>query len=767
MTLFLLIKIALITLSVYSQQVRYYVNTVTNSGGGFGIDVDRITGNLYICDSPSSTTSINKIHSGSVGGTAAVFGNSSCCYGLAFEPTSGDVYAGTGTAIAKYTKGGSALVIAGSDSGFSDGRGTNAKFASVRSVSISPRTGNLFVPDPGNGLRKVEPSSRLVSTFGNRFGGDGFGLLSATQNLLEYIAQVSFNVQTGDMFIINYMSGTIWRLTETGSLSHMAGAGSGGYFDGVGTNVLFNLPQGLCVDSENNWVYVSDTNNHVIRKLDISTRRVTTVAGKASTAGGTDAYATAAMFFTPASMTIDQYGVVFISEYMIGRVRRLSPSAGAATFDTNLQKWSCLPGYQTTGTSTCAQCPLGFYKSVTGALSCSQCLTGYEPSADRTTCVPCVTGKYRSSSSNNVCIDCPNNASCDATSFICNAGYKLNSTSNGCDTCPLNQESNAARTACNMCKITTEYFSVVTKNCISCPSGATCNGITFTCNAGYEPNADGQGCQLCSEGYSKSASGNFSCTLCSSGLESAVNRQSCNSCAVTKYRPSSFAKCIPCPPYGVCSATLLTKCQNGYKPNAINDGCEQCPTGQESIDGMNCVPCRDGYFKPNQTYASCIKCPEGHLNCTGSIVNCPSGSVFDTNVQCKRIGPLPTVTIYPKGGNGKTANMEFESNSTTALVPIIVGVLCFLFGMVLNAFLMCWCCKASIGARKTKLIDDRYSLTASTTSLNTDSQKTYTQTTTIRGSTRPYSGSTPNSENQTTSWQDRTTISPSYYMNNA
>ena len=97
-----------------------------------------------------------------------------------------------------------------------------------------------------------------------------------------------------------------------------------------------------------------------------------------------------------------------------------------------------------------------------------------------------------------------------------------------------------------------------------------------------------------------------------------------------------YTKCIPCPPYGVCSASAFTKCLNGYKINANGDGCEQCPIGQDSVDGLNCVGCTAGAFKPLQSYPTCVACPLGASSCGGSLVACQSGYYFDLSAQCKR-----------------------------------------------------------------------------------------------------------------------------------
>ena len=68
--------------------------------------------------------------------------------------------------------------------------------------------------------------------------------------------------------------------TKTKRLKFQIGRGIEGYIDGGFNECCFNFPQGLCYDSDCNVVYLADTGNNLIRKIDLNDLTVSTVCGK-------------------------------------------------------------------------------------------------------------------------------------------------------------------------------------------------------------------------------------------------------------------------------------------------------------------------------------------------------------------------------------------------------------------------------------------------------------------------------------------------------
>lgn len=91
--------------------------------------------------------------------------------------------------------------------------------------------------------------------------------------------------------------------TSTGTVSSLAGnSGFPGLNDGVGRSARFNSPEGI--ETDGTYLYVADTGNHIIRKIEISTGVVVTLAGMRGQSGISDGEGIDASFWSPASLTL-------------------------------------------------------------------------------------------------------------------------------------------------------------------------------------------------------------------------------------------------------------------------------------------------------------------------------------------------------------------------------------------------------------------------------------------------------------------------------
>lgn len=128
----------------------------------------------------------------------------------------------------------------------------------------------------------------------------------------------------------------IRRVTPDGRVKTIAGTGTAGGVNGLGSAATFQSPTGVAVDSVGN-IYVCEDANRV-RKIVFnggdptlsSNYTVSTLAG-ASTAGFADGTGTAAKFTFPRGITTDPQGNVYVADYSNFRIRFINPQGEVTT----------------------------------------------------------------------------------------------------------------------------------------------------------------------------------------------------------------------------------------------------------------------------------------------------------------------------------------------------------------------------------------------------------------------------------------------------
>ena len=145
----------------------------------------------------------------------------------------------------------------------------------------------------------------------------------------------------------------VWKITPDGMPSIIAGVESNcGYnSDGIpGDQAWVNYPNGIAVDDKGN-VFIADTWNCLVRRLDAITGLISTVAGNLTCGySGDGGPATSAMLYIPMGIALDNRGNLYIADSYNYRVRLVDPSgtiqtlAGTGIFGYN---GNGLPALQT------------------------------------------------------------------------------------------------------------------------------------------------------------------------------------------------------------------------------------------------------------------------------------------------------------------------------------------------------------------------------------------------------------------------------------
>lgn len=108
----------------------------------------------------------------------------------------------------------------------------------------------------------------------------------------------------------------------TGQTELIAGSGNAGFVNGVGSAAEFNGPFTLTISLDNKTLYVADKNNHAIRKIDIASKTVSTLAGQGRIGYREGAFKDA-FFAIPEYIEMGPDGNLIVTEAGSLRIRKL------------------------------------------------------------------------------------------------------------------------------------------------------------------------------------------------------------------------------------------------------------------------------------------------------------------------------------------------------------------------------------------------------------------------------------------------------------
>ncbi len=258
---------------------------------------------------------------GSFGATDATGANArfNAPMGIAAD-SSGTVYvADTGNAsVRKISAAGVVTTLAGTSGakGSTDATGSAARFSAPAGVAVDG-AGNVYVVDSeASTLRKITTGGEVTTLAGRAFA-NGFTDGNGTSARFSVPYDVTVDV-SGNLYVIDRNNHAIRKVTPAGVVTTLAGSGSMGYANGNGRAALFKFPSGLAVDASG-FVYVADTDNQVIRKID-PTGAVSTIAG--GSIGSTDGVGTAAKFYNPKDVAVDAAGNLYVADRSNRTVRK-------------------------------------------------------------------------------------------------------------------------------------------------------------------------------------------------------------------------------------------------------------------------------------------------------------------------------------------------------------------------------------------------------------------------------------------------------------
>ena len=256
--------------------------------------------------------------------TAATFNNP---YGGAFD-SHGNFYFGHRDKIRMVDTGGIIYTVAGTNTaGFAGdgGLATAAKLNWPYGIAFD-NLDNLYIVDNLNHrIRKVDALTQTITTIAGNgtpaFSGDNG---PATNASLYYPTNICID-KNRNVFIIDQLGARVRKIDTFGVITTFAGTGTTGYSGdgGPATAADIGVGPGMCIDAFDNMYLVAGPK---IRKVNINTGIINTIAGNGTSTYIGDGIAATAAQFESYEIGVDYAGSLFITDIGNDRVYKIDTS---------------------------------------------------------------------------------------------------------------------------------------------------------------------------------------------------------------------------------------------------------------------------------------------------------------------------------------------------------------------------------------------------------------------------------------------------------
>jgi sugar lactone lactonase YvrE len=174
--------------------------------------------------------------------------------------------------------------------------------------------GNVYVTSANDGrIRRITPAGAVTTLPLTLNGPSGIAL-----------------DPSGNLVVAESGAHRVVRVTPAGVVTPIAGVqGSAGFADGAAATAKFNQPRGIAVDTDGT-IYVSDANNHLIRKIDPGLT-VSTLAGGQGIQGYANGSGASARFAFPEGLALRADHRLLVADYFNHAIRVVAPDGTTST----------------------------------------------------------------------------------------------------------------------------------------------------------------------------------------------------------------------------------------------------------------------------------------------------------------------------------------------------------------------------------------------------------------------------------------------------
>jgi len=203
--------------------------------------------------------------------------------------------------------------------GLVNGSVDQSQFNLPSGLALNNNNSAIFVADRENHVVRAISGGNVITVAGLGQAGFQDGSL---QQQAQFNRPIGIAVLNNLIYVTDFNNHAIRVLDlPNQTVSTIVGNGTAGFADGQGTVARLNSPAGIVVEDANH-LLIADSQNDRIRRLNVNTQVLSTVAGD-GTAGFRDGASDQAQFDTPFDVAVDSKGVIYVADASNHRIRKI------------------------------------------------------------------------------------------------------------------------------------------------------------------------------------------------------------------------------------------------------------------------------------------------------------------------------------------------------------------------------------------------------------------------------------------------------------